>query len=96
MPDRLHLSLGLLFAHCRSAQARNLKLCFCVPRPQLLSKWSKVGLPIRTVRGPLTLIYPEDAHDYNYYRNSTVAYFLVDELSRALLRNPLLSLCEDL
>ena len=96
MPDRLHLSLGLLFAHCRSAQARGLKLCFCVPRPQLLSKWSKVGLPIRAVRGPLTLIYPEDAHDYNYYRNSTVAYFLVDELSRALLKNPLLSLCEDL
>ena len=96
MPDRLHLSLGLLFAHCRSAQARGLKLCFCVPRPQLLSKWSKVGLPIRAVRGPLTLIYPEDAHDYNYYRSSTVAYFLVDELSRALLKNPLLSLCEDL
>ena len=96
MPDRLRLSLGLLYAHCQSATARGINLCFCVPRPQLLKKWSKVGLPIRAVRGPLTLIYPEDAHDYNYYRNSTVAYFLVDDLTRALLRSPLLSLCEDM
>jgi hypothetical protein len=51
-----------------------------VPRPQLLNKWRSVGVPVRLVPGDLELIYPKYAHDYEYYRTSTVAYFLVDDM----------------
>ena len=82
--DRLELSLGLLYAHAAYALERGLKCGFCVPRPKLLAKWQEAGVPMRTVPGKLTLIYPMDAHDFTYYKSSTVAYFVVDEMFRAL------------
>ena len=82
--DRLELSLGLLYAHATYALERGLKCGFCVPRPKLLAKWQEAGVPMRTVPGKLTLIYPMDAHDFTYYKSSTVAYFIVDEMFRAL------------
>jgi len=79
-PDRLLLSLSLLYAHCTYSQRHGIRCGFCVPRPQLLHKWRSVGVPVRLVQGHLELIYPKYAHDYEYYRTSTVAYFLVDEM----------------
>jgi hypothetical protein len=32
----------------------------------------------------MRLIYPPHAHDFEYYKSSTVAYFLVDEVAAGL------------
>mmetsp|Transcript_32265 Transcript_32265/g.70395 ORF Transcript_32265/g.70395 Transcript_32265/m.70395 type:complete len:220 (-) Transcript_32265:404-1063(-) len=79
-PDRLLLSLSLLYAHCLYSKQNGIRCGFCVPRPQLLEKWRGVGVPVRPVPGGMALIYPQYAHDYEYYRTSTVAFFLVDEM----------------
>mmetsp|Transcript_4632 Transcript_4632/g.6227 ORF Transcript_4632/g.6227 Transcript_4632/m.6227 type:complete len:152 (+) Transcript_4632:153-608(+) len=79
-PDRLLLSLSLLYAHCTYSKQKGIRCGFCVPRPQLLEKWRGVGVPVRPVPGDFRLIYPQHAHDYEYYKTSVVAYFMVDEM----------------
>ena len=59
---------------------------FCVPRPQLLKRWLQAGVCMRSINGELVLLYPESAHDYDYYRASTVAYFMVQEVRDGLER----------
>jgi hypothetical protein len=39
---------------------------------------------MRQVQGPAKLIYPPTAHDYSYYKGSTVAFFLVPEVKASL------------
>jgi kinesin family protein 4/21/27 len=39
---------------------------------------------MRQVATPAKLIYPPSAHDYAYYKASTVAFFIVDELRGSL------------
>lgn len=41
---------------------------------------------MRQVSSPTKLIYPPSAHDYSYYKSSTVAYFLIDEVRESLTR----------
>ncbi|KAI8464145.1 MAG: P-loop containing nucleoside triphosphate hydrolase protein [Monoraphidium minutum] len=82
--DRLNVSVGLLYALCAAAQAAGARVGFCVPRPQLLKRWLQAGVRMRQVEGPARLIYPPSAHDYMYYRGSTVAYFLVPEVKASL------------
>lgn len=41
---------------------------------------------MRQVSSPAKLIYPPSAHDYSYYKSSTVAYFLIDEVQESLSR----------
>jgi hypothetical protein len=41
----------------------------------------------------MKLIYPQHAHDFEYYKSSTVAYFLVDEVQEGLQNK--LALMED-
>jgi kinesin family protein 4/21/27 len=42
------------------------------------------GVKMKQVSPPTKLIYPPSAHDYSYYKSSTVAYFLVDEVKESL------------
>lgn len=42
------------------------------------------GVKMKQVSPPTKLIYPPSAHDYTYYKSSTVAYFLVDEVKESL------------
>lgn len=57
---------------------------FCVPRPQLLRRWAQAGVGIKEVDTPKKLIYPTHAHDFEYYKSSTVAYFMVEEVQSQL------------
>ncbi len=57
---------------------------FCVPRPQLLKRWLQAGVRMKQITSSLKLIYPATAHDYEYYKASTVAYFMIDEVKEAL------------
>jgi hypothetical protein len=82
--DRLNVSVGLLYALCAAAQAAGARAGFCVPRPQLLKRWLQAGVKMRQVQGPAKLIYPPSAHDYVYYKGSTVAFFLVEEVRASL------------
>ena len=78
--DRLTMSIGLLFGLCCYADDNDIRAGFCVPRPQLLERWMSSGVPMHGLEGKMQLIYPPNAHDFHYYRSSTVAYFLVDEV----------------
>ena len=78
--DRLTMSIGLLFGLCCYADDNDIRAGFCVPRPQLLERWMSSGVPMHGLAGKMQLIYPPNAHDFHYYRSSTVAYFLVDEV----------------
>ncbi|KAF6261928.1 P-loop containing nucleoside triphosphate hydrolase protein [Scenedesmus sp. NREL 46B-D3] len=51
---------------------------------QLLRRWLQSGVKMKQVSPPTKLIYPPSAHDYTYYKSSTVAYFLVDEVKESL------------
>eukprot|EP00951_Prasinocladus_malaysianus_P046587 scaffold647792_cov39-Prasinocladus_malaysianus.AAC.1 len=82
--DRLTMSIGLLFGLCCYADDNDIRAGFCVPRPQLLDRWISAGVPMHGLDGKMQLIYPSHAHDYQYYRSSTVAYFLVDEVIETL------------
>lgn len=39
---------------------------------------------MRQISSPAKLIYPPTAHDYGYYKGSTVAYFMVQEVKDSL------------
>jgi kinesin family protein 4/21/27 len=82
--DRLNVSVGLLYALCNAATAAGASAGFCVPRPQLLRRWLQAGVHMKQVSTPITLTYPSSAHDYAYYKGSTVAYFMVEEVKEAL------------
>mmetsp|Transcript_9931 Transcript_9931/g.28454 ORF Transcript_9931/g.28454 Transcript_9931/m.28454 type:complete len:405 (-) Transcript_9931:403-1617(-) len=82
--DRLTMSIGLLFGLCCYADDNEIRAGFCVPRPQLLDRWMSAGVPMHGLGRQMQLIYPPHAHDYHYYRSSTVAYFLVDEVIETL------------
>lgn len=82
--DRLNVSVGLLYALCAAAADAGARAGFCVPRPQLLKRWLQAGVKMRQVAGPAKLIYPPSAHDYGYYKGSTVAYFLISEVKASL------------
>lgn len=82
--DRLNVSVGLLYALCNAAIAAGASAGFCVPRPQLLRRWLQAGVHMKQVNTPITLTYPSTAHDYAYYKGSTVAYFMVAEVKEAL------------
>lgn len=84
--DRLNMSIGLLYALCSHARESAVRCGFCVPRPQLLKRWLQAGVKMKQIQTPLKLIYPPSAHDYEYYKASTVAYFMVDEVQEALAR----------
>ena len=59
---------------------------FCVPRPQLLKRWLQAGVRMKQITSSLKLIYPSSAHDYEYYKASTVAYFMIEEVKEALIK----------
>eukprot|EP00899_Mesostigma_viride_P021075 jgi/Mesvir1/2896/Mv13969-RA.1 len=80
----LLLSLGLLQGLCQHVQSLGVSVGICVPRPELLAKWLRAGLPFVEIKEERTLIYPLYACDYNYYKSSTVAYFTVAKLLRSL------------
>mmetsp|Transcript_2102 Transcript_2102/g.5351 ORF Transcript_2102/g.5351 Transcript_2102/m.5351 type:complete len:931 (+) Transcript_2102:94-2886(+) len=82
--DRLNMSIGLLFALCTHALDNGIRCGFCVPRPQLLKRWLQAGVRMRQIQSELKLIYPPSAHDYEYYKASTVAYFMVNEVRDGL------------
>ncbi|GLC45429.1 hypothetical protein PLESTB_000619800 [Pleodorina starrii] len=84
--DRLNMSIGLLYALCNHAIENGIRCGFCVPRPQLLKRWMQAGVKMEQVKTSLTLIYPQTAHDYEYYRASTVAWFMVAEVKAKLER----------
>ncbi|GFR41808.1 hypothetical protein Agub_g2578 [Astrephomene gubernaculifera] len=84
--DRLNMSIGLLYALCNHAIENGIRCGFCVPRPQLLKRWMQAGVKMEQVKTALTLIYPQTAHDYEYYRASTVAWFMVAEVKAKLER----------
>ncbi|KAG2492591.1 hypothetical protein HYH03_009252 [Edaphochlamys debaryana] len=84
--DRLNMSIGLLYALCNHAIENGIRCGFCVPRPQLLKRWMQAGVKMEQVKTTLTLIYPQTAHDYEYYRASTVAWFMVAEVKAKLER----------
>jgi len=86
--DRLNMSVGLLYALCVNADDAAVRCGFCVPRSQLLRRWQGAGVRMREVDTSMRLIYPPHAHDFEYYKSSTVAYFLVDEVQEGL-RNKL-------
>ena len=79
LPDQ-----GLLIADASTlVHGGTLTACrfgFCVPRPRLLKRWLQAGVPMHEVNSEMCLVYPESAHDYEYYRDSTVAYFMVDDI----------------
>lgn len=82
--DRLNMSIGLLYALCNHARDQSIRCGFCVPRPQLLRRWLQAGVRMKQITSPLRLIYPSSAHDYEYYKASTVAFFMVHEVREAL------------
>ena len=82
--DRLNMSVGLLYALCVNADEANVRCGFCVPRSQLLRRWQGAGVRMKEVDTNMRLIYPPHAHDFEYYKSSTVAYFLVDEVQAGL------------
>lgn len=82
--DRLNMSVGLLYALCVNANNANVRCGFCVPRSQLLRRWQGAGVKMKEVTTKMRLIYPPHAHDFEYYKSSTVAYFLVDEVAEGL------------
>jgi len=82
--DRLTMSIGLLFGLCCYSDDNDIRAGFCVPRPQLLERWVTSGVPMHGIAGKTHLVYPPNAHDFHYYRSSTVAYFLVDEVIETL------------
>lgn len=41
---------------------------------------------MKQVSTPAKLIYPSSAHDYSYYKSSTVAYFIIDEIKASLTK----------
>jgi len=84
--DRLNMSIGLLYALCNHALENDVTCGFCVPRPQLLRRWLQAGARMKQITSPLKLIYPPNAHDYEYYRTSTVAYFMIDEVKASLAK----------
>ncbi len=47
---------------------------------------AQAGVKMEQVKTSLTLIYPQTAHDYEYYRASTVAWFMVAEVKAKLER----------
>ena len=55
-----------------------------MPRPQLLRRWLQAGVNMKQITGSLKLVYPPTAHDFEYYKASTVAFFMVDEVKEAL------------
>ncbi len=57
-----------------------------MPRPQLLKRWLQAGVRMKQISTPLKLIYPSSAHDYEYYKASTVAYFMIEEVREALIK----------
>ncbi|GMH43780.1 hypothetical protein BSKO_11714 [Bryopsis sp. KO-2023] len=94
--DRLSMSVGLLYALCNHARKNDVRYAqssstclfrcgFCVPRPQLLRRWAQAGVAIKEIESPMKLLYPSHAHDYDYYKSSTVAYFMVDEVQSSLI-----------
>jgi len=82
--DRLNMSIGLLYALCNHALDEGISCGLCVPRPQLLKRWMQAGVGMREIDGKLKLVYPSSAHDYEYYKSSTVAFFVVDEVMEGL------------
>lgn len=56
------------------------------PRPHPLCPPVQAGVKMEQVKTSLTLIYPQTAHDYEYYRASTVAWFMVAEVKAKLER----------
>lgn len=78
------MSIGLLFALCNHATDQGIRCGFCVPRPQLLKRWLQAGVKMKQITTSLKLIYPSSAHDYEYYKASTVAYFMIEEVKEAL------------
>ncbi|MEW5301559.1 MAG: hypothetical protein WDW36_004412 [Sanguina aurantia] len=82
--DRLNMSIGLLYSLCNHATDNNIRCGFCVPRPQLLKRWMQAGVRMEQVRSGLKLIYPPEAHDYEYYKASTVAWFMVADVKAKL------------
>lgn len=82
--DRLNMSVGLLYALCVNATASDVSCGFCVPRSQLLKRWQGAGVRMKEVTTKMRLIYPPHAHDFEYYKSSTVAFFLVDEVQEGL------------
>jgi kinesin family protein 4/21/27 len=46
----------------------------------------QAGVRMKQVSSPAKLIYPSSAHDYSYYKSSTVAYFMIDEIKASLCR----------
>lgn len=66
--DRLNMSIGLLYALCNHAIESGIRCGFCVPRPQLLKRWMQAGVKMEQVKTALKLIYPQTAHDYEYYK----------------------------
>jgi kinesin family protein 4/21/27 len=52
----------------------------------LLSPMLQAGVRMKQVSSPAKLIYPSSAHDYSYYKSSTVAYFMIDEIKASLCR----------
>jgi kinesin family protein 4/21/27 len=47
---------------------------------------AQAGVRMKQVSSPAKLIYPSSAHDYSYYKSSTVAYFMIDEIKASLCR----------
>ncbi len=41
---------------------------------------------MKQITSSLKLIYPPSAHDYEYYKASTVAYFMIEEVKSALIK----------
>eukprot|EP00955_Chlamydomonas_euryale_P030548 321764-Chlamydomonas_euryale.AAC.3 len=78
------MSIGLLYALCNHALDEGISCGLCVPRPQLLKRWMQAGVGMREIDGKLKLVYPSSAHDYEYYKSSTVAFFVVDEVMEGL------------
>ena len=60
-PDRLVLSLALVYACCAYAGAHGISCGLCVPRQGLLSRWQDANVPIVQVSSDLTLVYPSDS-----------------------------------
>ena len=78
---------GMQFAKVMTFSSSPPHSCgFCVPRPQLLKRWLQAGVRMKQITSSLKLIYPPSAHDYEYYKASTVAYFMIDEVKSALIK----------
>ncbi|KAG1666691.1 hypothetical protein FOA52_013603 [Chlamydomonas sp. UWO 241] len=78
--DRLNMSIGLLFALCNHAIDEGFSCGLHTGR----AHDSCAGVRMREVSGHLKLVYPPSAHDFEYYRASTVAFFVVNEVKEGL------------